>query len=89
LQYDQQITSKSPQRSRSYNTNIPQKKLVSTIVDDQVPTATAKPQVRIPYIPAHPPGTQNNPLTIPHFVNRKGSPIGIISQLVKKHIAVL
>ena len=42
------------------------------------------------YMPAHPPGTQNKPETIPHGVKRNGSPpSGIISQHVRKHVAVL
>mmetsp|Transcript_8814 Transcript_8814/g.19780 ORF Transcript_8814/g.19780 Transcript_8814/m.19780 type:complete len:238 (+) Transcript_8814:3704-4417(+) len=55
--------------TRSSKTIIPQKNEVKTITDDHVPTATASPAVRMPYIPAHPPGTQKSPDKMPHFVN--------------------
>mmetsp|Transcript_35270 Transcript_35270/g.74485 ORF Transcript_35270/g.74485 Transcript_35270/m.74485 type:complete len:98 (+) Transcript_35270:3318-3611(+) len=73
----------------SSKTKIPQKKEVNTIIDDHVPAATASPAARMPKIPAQPPGTQKRPDTIPHVVKRNGSPIGIMSQQVRKHVNVL
>ena len=59
--------------------------------DDHVPTATASPADRMPYIPATPPGTQKRPDSMPYVVKRGGRPplIGIINQQVRKPMADL
>mmetsp|Transcript_26324 Transcript_26324/g.38906 ORF Transcript_26324/g.38906 Transcript_26324/m.38906 type:complete len:98 (-) Transcript_26324:308-601(-) len=73
----------------SPNTKIPQQNDEITMRLDHVPTLMASPALRMPYIPAVAPGTQNAPLTIPHGVNLNGSPSGITSQHVRKQIILL
>ena len=57
---------------------IPHVKLTNTIHDDEIPNETHNPAFWIAYMVATPPGTQNNPETIPHGVNWNWNVVGVV-----------
>ena len=68
---------------------MPKMKLTLTMTDDQVPTATAIPAMRMAKIPKDPPMTHKNPDNIPKGVNRRRSPNNKVIQDMAKSTTVL
>ena len=62
---------------------LPQTNDTITIDDATIPCDMANPALRIANILNAPPGTQNNPDTIPHLVNVNSCPSRSTNQLVK------